>query len=45
MRQISIFETTRILTLEDLKKFIFTEEGLTEERGGVVDESLNLLLD
>ena len=24
------------LALEDLKKFIFTEEGLTEERGGVV---------
>ena len=33
------------LALEDLKKFIFTEEGLTEERGGVVDKSLNLLLD
>ena len=33
------------LALEDLKKFIFTEEGLTEERGRVVDESLNLLLD
>ena len=31
--------------LEDLKKFIFTEEGLTEERGRVVDKSLNLLLD
>ena len=33
------------LALEDLKKFIFTEEGLTEERGRVVDKSLNLLLD
>jgi len=31
--------------LEDLKKFILTEEGLTEERGRVVDKSLNLLLD
>mgnify|MGYP003569507211 FL=1 len=33
------------LALEDLKKFIFTEEGLTEERDRVVDKSLNLLLD
>ena len=33
------------LALEDLKKFIFTEEGLTEERVRVVDKSLNLLLD
>lgn len=33
------------LALEDLIKFIFTEEGLTEERGRVVDKSLNLLLD
>ena len=33
------------LALEDLKKFIFTEEDLTEERGRVVDKSLNLLLD
>ena len=33
------------LALEDLIKFIFTEEGLTEERGRVVDMSLNLLLD
>ena len=33
------------LALEDLKKFIFTEEGLKEERGRVVDKSLNLLLD
>ena len=33
------------LALEDLKKFIFTEEGLTEERSRVVDKSLNLLLD
>ena len=33
------------LALEDLKKFILTEEGLTEERGRVVDKSLNLLLD
>ena len=33
------------LALEDLKKFIFNEEGLTEERGRVVDKSLNLLLD
>jgi guanylate kinase len=33
------------LALEDLKKFIFTEEGLTDERGRVVDKSLNLLLD
>ncbi|RZO95723.1 MAG: guanylate kinase [Gammaproteobacteria bacterium] len=33
------------LALEDLKKFIFTEEGLIEERVRVVDKSLNLLLD
>ena len=33
------------LALEDLKKFIFTEEGLTEERSRLVDKSLNLLLD
>ena len=33
------------LALEDLKKFIFTEESLIEERVRVVDKSLNLLLD
>ena len=33
------------LALKDLKKFIFTEEGLIEERVRVVDKSLNLLLD
>ena len=33
------------LALEDLKKFIFTEEGLIEERVRMVDKSLNLLLD
>ena len=33
------------LALEDLKKFIFTAEGLIEERVRVVDKSLNLLLD